>query len=486
MRNIIISILLIINLDLSFAQTRQKYFNQGDSSSTLSMLPWLNYKYIFGRYTNSYGAPQKIKLGSMFTIAGDSVIVSAGGTGDVNQNGNSFGTTMKVGTNDNNTFTLETNNTDRFSISSGSSTGGLITHNARTANTNSDFDAYTCNLTSTGTVASGFGGALKFTAPNGSGTIKDLSSIKSSWTTVLAGSEYAKMSFNVDAYGSLVECGYFWPGVVGGGSLRIDNFYPLDIDGTSFKPNLGYEFAGTQNMKVSSTKTSDSYAVHLHASGVGSGTGIQNATYNSTNAPSSTILTLSGSITNSSIGSGNYGGITISQTISQASNSFNTCWGVRILPTLTNTTEYRALDIQNTSGRGVYQSSGNVLNHFAGKSMFGSTGNPTVALQVNNGRFATAKGTDIASAGDITLSSNGNSYNVTGTTTINTISATDWPSGSIVYLIMKNSVTLVHNGTGAGAKMFLSGSINYAAVNNSVLGLLYDGAVWQEISRKTP
>lgn len=79
---------------------------------------------------------------------------------------------------------------------------------------------------------------------------------------------------------------------------------------------------------------------------------------------------------------------------------------------------------------------------------------------------------------------------VTGTTTINSIDTRDLSPGItpgyMTTLIFKGSVTVTHNAAvtpGANA-ILLASSSNLSAALNTVLTLLFDGTVWQEISRK--
>ena len=102
------------------------------------------------------------------------------------------------------------------------------------------------------------------------------------------------------------------------------------------------------------------------------------------------------------------------------------------------------------------------------------------------GRLKTAKGADIASADEITLGTHGNYFDITGTTTINHITKTDWPAGSIVALQFDASVTVTHNaGTPAGteASILLAGAVDFNSTPDDILQLVYDGATFREVSR---
>lgn len=107
-------------------------------------------------------------------------------------------------------------------------------------------------------------------------------------------------------------------------------------------------------------------------------------------------------------------------------------------------------------------------------------------LKFSGGRVELSKGADIASANDLTLGSDGNSFLLTGTTQINAINTTNWQAGSFVFLIFSSSVTVKHNTAGGAgtAKIFLSNSLDFSAVSNDALLLFYDGTQWQEIARK--
>jgi len=100
-----------------------------------------------------------------------------------------------------------------------------------------------------------------------------------------------------------------------------------------------------------------------------------------------------------------------------------------------------------------------------------------------DGRLLESKGGDVASATDITLGVEGNYFDITGTTQIDTISATGWIAGSMVTLQFDASVTVAHSTAGTGASILLSGSGNFSATVNDTLTIRYDGVTWREIAR---
>jgi hypothetical protein len=88
-------------------------------------------------------------------------------------------------------------------------------------------------------------------------------------------------------------------------------------------------------------------------------------------------------------------------------------------------------------------------------------------------RILGRKGADVASAAGITLG-NGNYFNITGTTTIDTISSTGWTSGSLVYLRFTASLTVRHNQAGDFDPIQLMSAANLGVGAGDVLVLLYD------------
>lgn len=136
----------------------------------------------------------------------------------------------------------------------------------------------------------------------------------------------------------------------------------------------------------------------------------------------------------------------------------------------------------NLSGKGFNLESQNTADAFA----FNSTGNGTITIKSPTGfqgRILASKGADIASANNITLGNDGNDFDITGTTTINTISATGWTAGSMVLLHFDSALTVSHNTAGTGASILLDGGVNYSAPANSNFLIRYNGTAWEEVSR---
>lgn len=98
-------------------------------------------------------------------------------------------------------------------------------------------------------------------------------------------------------------------------------------------------------------------------------------------------------------------------------------------------------------------------------------------------RLETAFAT-VASANNLTLTT-GNVFAITGTTTINAITTTNWQAGSIIILIFASTPTVKNNTAGGAstAKMLLNGGVDFSATANDVLTLIYNGTNWLECSR---
>ena len=102
---------------------------------------------------------------------------------------------------------------------------------------------------------------------------------------------------------------------------------------------------------------------------------------------------------------------------------------------------------------------------------------------LHSNRHELAKGADVASAGTLTVGDDGNYFDITGTTTINYITTTNWQAGSRITLQFDGSLTVTHNAGSAPADtaaIFLAAGANFAASAGKTLTLTYDGVYWRE------
>lgn len=149
-----------------------------------------------------------------------------------------------------------------------------------------------------------------------------------------------------------------------------------------------------------------------------------------------------------------YNTLSIVGTINQTGGSSGITRGAYFNQTLTAAADYRAIEVA------------------VGRSVFSA-------------RVSLGKGADVASANDLTLGAGGNCFHITGTTTINAITTTNWSSGSHIVLIF-DAATTVKNNTAGGANtavMLLSGGADFTTSANDTLKLIYDGTSWFELSR---
>lgn len=101
-------------------------------------------------------------------------------------------------------------------------------------------------------------------------------------------------------------------------------------------------------------------------------------------------------------------------------------------------------------------------------------------------RLNLGQGANVASGSTITLGTDGNVFPITGTTTINYITTTNWSAGAIVTLTFSTSLTVTHNAGSVPANtaaILLSGAANLSATANDSVTLLFNGTTWQEIAR---
>lgn len=106
-----------------------------------------------------------------------------------------------------------------------------------------------------------------------------------------------------------------------------------------------------------------------------------------------------------------------------------------------------------------------------------------------DGRIIGNQGADVASASNITLS-DGNIFEITGTTAIDRISSTGWQDGAVVTLVFNESVTVNHATATSGNNItiLLSGAANFSATANDTLTLVLcsttaNGQAWREVAR---
>jgi len=94
------------------------------------------------------------------------------------------------------------------------------------------------------------------------------------------------------------------------------------------------------------------------------------------------------------------------------------------------------------------------------------------------------KGTDEVAASELTLTTDGNTFDITGGTTINTISPASWRAGAVIHLQFDGTPIITHNSGGTN-DILLGNQANMTAAIGDVLSLFFNGTDWVEISRST-
>ena len=103
----------------------------------------------------------------------------------------------------------------------------------------------------------------------------------------------------------------------------------------------------------------------------------------------------------------------------------------------------------------------------------------TLAHLLMERRLCEREGASVASAATTTLGADGNQFPISGTTTINTITITNWPAGSKPRLRLTDAVPLAH----AVGNLRLAASLNFTGANGDRIGFQSDGTLLWEIWR---
>lgn len=108
---------------------------------------------------------------------------------------------------------------------------------------------------------------------------------------------------------------------------------------------------------------------------------------------------------------------------------------------------------------------------------------------INGGRLQQKQGADVASANNLSLGTDGNTFEITGNTQINLIANTNWQNGSEITLLFLGTPT-VKNGqatSGSNITLVLAGAADFVATANDILKLqlveIGGTAMWVEVGR---
>lgn len=386
---------------------------------------------------------------SKFLKADGTWTAVSGGSGDINDGGNTTGATVVIGTNDANALELETNNVSRLSIAGGASTGGAVTVTDVTANTSTIEDVLTLTTNSTGTTAAGFGPGLLFKGESSTTDSQDIARISARWATATHASRTSYVQFdgvyNAGSTGEIAQI------TAASGIPQIKIASATGTTGTTSYRDSGI-VAGT-NFTVGSSSAlvtigNSSGTVKIQSSGAsGSGVLIVN---NSTSSSSTGNIIFGNSFgftqtsgTRNYIdcnwsfsptsGTAEHNQFVFSGTFNQTGGANGITRGIYLNQTLTAVADMRLIEIaaNSSSAKGIYQTGTSTTNNFVGPTGFGATTTPTDKLEVTGNIALLTAGNKLK----ITTGSNA-SIGVSGAMTAGsiTISTTAVTANSLIFL----------------------------------------------------
>lgn len=103
-----------------------------------------------------------------------------------------------------------------------------------------------------------------------------------------------------------------------------------------------------------------------------------------------------------------------------------------------------------------------------------------------DGTVEQSLGANISSANSMTCGTDGNVFNVTGATQINTLafsSGQAFRAGTVIHLIFASNPTVKHKTAGSGNQFDLAGDVDYATAAGATLTVVFDGTYWKELGR---
>lgn len=173
------------------------------------------------------------------------------GSGDILQNGNSFGTSFIIGSNDNQTTNLEANNKIAVSIDPSQVTSFKRDNTA----VNSLEESIILDANSTGTPTTGFGPLLKLKAKSNTTASREQASIGSKWVVATDASREAALSFGLGkSGGSLQEVLKLDRTNSGGtGLLTLGTSSPVGITASSLAANQAFTISNSSNNNINLT-----------------------------------------------------------------------------------------------------------------------------------------------------------------------------------------------------------------------------------------
>lgn len=327
-----------------------------------------------------------------------------GGTGDINDGGNTTGATITIGTNDANNLAFETNNVTRMTITGGASTGGAVTITNVTANTNTVQDVLTLQSNSTGTAAASFGPGILLQGESSTTDSQDMARLAAIWTTATHASREAKLSIQLgNNAGSLAEIANFNVSGDSAGQLSVGSSSAVTLSNSALTTAQAFTVGGSANqlrignssgvVSVSTTSTSASGITISNNSNTSSTTGgitIGGGTFTQTSGTRNYVLLSYGFAPTS--GTAVHNQLAFTGTFNQTGGASGITRGVYLNQTITAVADFRALEIaaDGTNVKSIYQSGTTAINNLAGATAIGTTSTPNASAILDI--VSTAKG----------------------------------------------------------------------------------------------
>lgn len=113
-------------------------------------------------------------------------------------------------------------------------------------------------------------------------------------------------------------------------------------------------------------------------------------------------------------------------------------------------------------------------------------GASTYVFNLNDVRFNMDEGANITSAAALALGLDGNTFTITGNTTVECIGSTNWQDGAEIFLLFTGTPTLVNESVAvcSGIPLKLSGRVNFAITSETMISFVKKDGYWIETIRQ--
>lgn len=310
-----------------------------------------------------------------------------GGTGDINDGGNTTGATIVIGTNDANALNFETNNVVRVAITGGASTGGAVTITDITSNTSTPENVLTLIANSNGTALAGMGAGILFQGESSTTDSTTLGRLFYAWLTATHVSRASKLAIEGVYNSSTVEIGSFDATNSGGGRLLVGASSPVVLAANALTTAQSFTVGassstltvGGSSGGVTISTTTNNIAINNTSNGASSTVGIiignsasftqTSGTRNYINANWNFAPTSGTAVHNQFVFSG---------TFNQTGGASGITRGIYLNQTITAVADFRAIEIaaDGTNVKALYISGTTAINNIAGATAIGTTSAP--------------------------------------------------------------------------------------------------------------